>query len=79
LIPPTIERGLADPEGLDDLSDAATGSEQGVGLPEFVHDLFRVVSGSLHLRESPGPNRGPSGLSWQMDQILGGRSASGEP
>ncbi len=63
LVLPAIERGLADPDGLNGLGNAATCSEQGVGLAELVHGLSETVPGSLHLLESHGPNRSPQGIS----------------
>ena len=42
-----------------------------VRLTQLPHDLFRCVPRPLHLREPPGPRRGPSRLSWAWIRLRG--------
>ena len=79
LVAPTVKRRLAHVKGPDNLTDHPPGRMHRVCFAMLRHDLLRPISGSLHLRESPGPSLSPSELSWQLDQDLGGRPAPPRP
>jgi hypothetical protein len=70
---PAVRR-FAQPKRLHELRDRSACRQYRLRLTQLVHDLFRRLRCPLHLRESPGPSRGPTGLSWLVDQDLGGRS-----
>ena len=72
LVAPTVKRRLAHVKGPDNLTDHPPGRMHRVCFAMLRHDLLRPISGSLHLRESPGANRGLSKRSWRLVDDSGG-------